>query len=109
MPNKKTAPRQLDEIGRIVIPANIREELEWDVGTTLEVSIKDNKDNASKSIIMKEVTPCCSLCRKSYENLERIEKGYMCPDCLEKIMWRCFQTDNNPAEPYIQRGCLSYV
>ena len=79
--------RQLDEIGRIVIPADIREELEWGAGTNLEVSIKDNKDNAAKTIIIKEVHPCCSLCRKKSGNLEKIEKGYMCPECLIKIRW----------------------
>ena len=83
MPNKKIAPRQIDEIGRIVIPAKIREILEWEVGTTLEVEINDS---AAKSVILKEIAPCCSLCRKTSENLEKVEKGYMCPDCLEKII-----------------------
>ena len=83
MPNKKPTPRQLDEIGRIVIPADIREILDWEVGTTLEVEINDS---TAKSIILKEVAPRCSLCRKRSDNLEKIEQGYMCPDCLEKIM-----------------------
>ena len=83
MPNKKTTPRQLDEIGRIVIPADIRETLGWGVGTTLEVEINDS---AAKSVILKEIAPHCSLCRKKSANLEKIEKGYMCPDCLMKVI-----------------------
>ena len=79
-------PRQIDEIGRIVIPADIREELGWGVGITLEVAINDNKDNAAKSVIMKEAAPCCSLCRKQSATLVRIEKNFMCPECLIKII-----------------------
>jgi len=82
MRNQKTVTRQMDELGRIVIPADIREAFEWGIGTRLEVAISDS---TAKSIIIKEVFPCCSLCRKKSDCLMRIEKGYMCQGCLEKI------------------------
>ena len=81
---QKAATRQLDELGRIVIPQNIRETLEWGTGTKLEISIHSS---AVKSIIIKEVAPCCSLCRKKSENLTQVQKGHMCPECLVKIKW----------------------
>ena len=87
MPKQKAAPRQMDELGRILIPADIREVLEWGVGTKLEISVRNSKDSTVKAITIKEVAPCCSLCRKKSGNLEKIEKGYMCPDCLIKIRW----------------------
>ena len=82
MRNQKAVTRQMDELGRMVIPANIREAFEWGVGTRLEIAISDS---AAKSIIIKEVFPCCSLCRKNSGYVVKIEKGYMCPGCLEKI------------------------
>jgi len=82
MRNQKSKGRQMDEIGRIVIPADICKTFEWGVGTNLAVEISDR---AAKSITIREIPPCCSLCRKNPECLVKIEKGYMCLGCLEKI------------------------
>jgi len=76
------AIRQMDELGRIVIPADIRESLGWGTGTKLEIVISDI---TVKSIVIREVSPCCSLCRAESENLVQIEKGYVCEQCAEQV------------------------
>jgi len=82
MVNPATATRSIDELGRIVIPADAREALGWGTGTKLEVAINDIN---VKSITVREVSPCCSLCRTESENLTKIEKGYVCQQCAAKI------------------------
>ena len=76
------ATRQMDELGRIVIPADIRESLGWGTGTKLEIVICDI---TVKSISIREISPCCSLCRAESENLVQIEKGYICEPCAEQV------------------------
>ena len=78
----KTTARNMDELGRIVIPANILEELGWGTGTKLEVAISDV---TIKTITIREVSPCCSLCRAQSESLTKVEKGYICGQCAEKL------------------------
>ena len=73
--------RQLDELGRIVIPIDVRDPLGWGPGTKLEVS----SDIAARSITVREVTPRCSLCRVEFDDLVKVEKGYVCPSCAMKL------------------------
>jgi len=82
MEKQKAATRQLDGLGRFVIPEDIRGALGWGTGTRLEVEISDI---TVKSIILREVSACCSLCRAESENLKSVEKGYVCQKCLAKI------------------------
>ncbi|MCL2579855.1 MAG: AbrB/MazE/SpoVT family DNA-binding domain-containing protein [Oscillospiraceae bacterium] len=79
---EQKATRQLDELGRLVIPADIRESLGWGTGTKLGVEINDI---TVKSIIVREVSPCCSLCRAESEDLVAVEKGYICKQCVGKV------------------------
>ena len=78
----KSSVRAMDDLGRFVIPGDIREKLAWGAGTRLEVSVND-LDN--RSIIIRETSPCCSLCREEYKDLIEVEKGYICRACAGKI------------------------
>ena len=82
MANERVVTRQLDELNRIVIPADIREALGWGAGTKLEISLGDV---ATKSVTICGVSPCCTLCRSESENLLPVGKGYVCPGCAAKI------------------------
>jgi len=82
MENQKAVPRSMDELGRVVVPRDIRESLGWGDGTRLEVAIIDI---TVKSIIVKEASPSCSLCRAKSKDLVEIEKGYICPECAAQI------------------------
>ena len=72
----------MDDLGRIVIPRDIREAFGWGDGTKLEITISDI---TVKSIVVREVSPCCSLCRAESENLMKIEKGHVCEQCAEQV------------------------
>jgi len=82
MEKQKTVTRSMDDLGRVVIPGDIRETLGWGTGTRLEVEISDI---TVKSITIREVSACCSLCRAESEGLMIIEKGYICRKCSAKI------------------------
>ena len=82
MAAQKAITRPMDELGRIVIPIDIREAFGWNHGTKLEIAISETYADA---IEIKQAFPCCTLCRKGCENLLRIEAGYICPQCSAKI------------------------
>ena len=72
----------MDDLGRVVIPTDIREKLGWGTGTKLEVAISNV---TIKTITIREVSPCCSLCRSEAENLTQVESGYICEQCTAKL------------------------
>jgi len=82
MEEQKAATRSIDEIGRIIIPKDICQTLGWGTGTKLEIAINDM---TVKSIVAREVSSCCSLCRVQSEDLMKIEKGYICPECAAQV------------------------
>ena len=70
--------RKVDELGRIVLPIEIRKVLEIDVKDALEIFTDDDK------IILRKYTPACIFCGNAddvvYFNNKRI-----CTKCLQKI------------------------
>ena len=84
MENQRTVTRPMDDLGRIVIPRDIREAFGWGDGTKLEITISDV---TVKTVVIRErdISPCCSLCRAESENLVQVEKGYVCERCAEKV------------------------
>jgi len=82
MKGRKAVTRCIDDLGRIVVPADIREALGWETGRKLEIVLSDV---ATKSIVIRDVIVRCSLCREESQNLQRIENGYICPACTAKI------------------------
>ena len=82
MDGEKIFTRSIDELGRFEVPQDIREVLGWKAGTRLEVGLVDA---SIKSIILREVSARCSLCRRKSENLTEIGEGYICPKCAAQI------------------------
>ena len=81
MEDPRAAVRLMGDLGRIVIPAEIREALGWGTGKELEIAMND----AERSVIIREVSHCCSLCREESEGLVNVGKGYICTQCAGKI------------------------
>ena len=75
--------QSMDELGRLIIPRGIRDVFGWGPGTKLEVAISDITVNA---VLIREISPCCSLCREESEDLLQVEKGYICRQCLAKVV-----------------------
>jgi len=72
----------MDDLGRIVIPADMREALGWDTGKKLEIVMNDDP---MEPIVLREALTRCSLCREEFRDLLPVEKGYVCPQCSAKV------------------------
>ena len=70
--------RKIDELGRIVIPAEYRKQLDINIKDDLEMSIQDNK------ICISKYHPNCVICgsKTSEKNLGGVK---ICNKCIAKI------------------------
>ena len=73
---KLIATRKTDELGRIVLPAEIRTRLGAEAGTLL--NIYEDSDR----VIIERSKPYCKLCR-SIENINN--EVNLCQDCIVKV------------------------
>ena len=70
--------RKVDELGRIVLPAEIRQSLDIQTRDALEIFTDEDK------IILKKYTPGCTFCN-GMDNVVYFADKRICADCLEKI------------------------
>ena len=70
--------RKVDELGRIVIPREIRNKFEIAEKDPLEIYVDGS------SIILKKYEPNCIFCGNS-KNLLSFKEKLICPRCTEKI------------------------
>ena len=79
-PNMKATGmfRKVDELGRIVLPAEIRQAMDIKLKDSLEIYTEGD------AIILKKYQLSCVFCQES-ENLELFEGKRICPACLSKI------------------------
>lgn len=71
--------RCLDKLGRIVVPTEIRRELNLNQNTKLEILIDND------SIVLREFITKCSLCGQRTSDLKSFKEAMLCEDCLEKL------------------------
>ena len=72
--------RKVDELGRIVIPKETREQLYITVRDPLEIFI----DEEEPSIILKKYTPGCLFCGEM-DNVFNFKDKMVCHNCLKDI------------------------
>lgn len=70
--------RNIDVLGRIVIPKEIREVLDIDIKDPLEIYIDDN------SIYLKKYNSGCMFCENA-KNVVRFKDKIICRECLNKL------------------------
>ena len=70
--------RHIDELGRIVVPKEIRQALKLQSGENLEIYVEEN------AIIFKKIESSCALCGGNSELLDFNEKK-ICDCCLKEI------------------------
>ncbi len=70
--------RKVDELGRIVLPIELRRTLDIDIKDSLEIYVEDSK------IILKKYEPSCIFCGES-ENVVSFDDKNICKNCLEKL------------------------
>jgi len=73
--------RKVDELGRVVIPIELRRTLEIEEKDALEIYVDQNK------IILKKYEPACIFCGAS-ENIETIKGRNVCRECMVMIVSR---------------------
>ena len=68
--------RKVDELGRIVLPVELRKSLNLEIRDTLEIFTEEDK------IILKKYNPGCTFCTSTVGVVEFAGKR-VCKDCLD--------------------------
>ena len=76
--NSTGITRKLDELGRIVLPMEIRTKFNINPKDALEIFIDGDK------IVLKKYEPCCIFCGNVFDNILYQEKR-VCRKCIEKL------------------------
>lgn len=72
------AKRKVDDLGRIVLPVEVRREMGIGLKDELAIYVKDG------NIVLKKAHSSCIMCQTIY-NLTIINNNYLCSDCILKI------------------------
>ena len=70
--------REVDSLGRIVIPKELRRTMKMDSGDEVEIFVEGD------SIILRNYKPCCIFCGND-EKLEEYEGKMLCAQCIDNI------------------------
>lgn len=70
--------RKVDELGRIVLPIELRRNLEIDVKDPLEIYVDGDE------IILKKYEPTCIFCEE-VRGIKNYSGKNICPSCIKKI------------------------
>lgn len=71
--------RKLDELGRIVLPIEIRKTMDIKEKDGLEIYVDENK------IILKKYTPACVFC-SNVNNVTCFKEKLVCNDCIKILI-----------------------
>ena len=70
--------RRIDDMGRLVIPKEMRAKLNIQNGDEIEFFVEGDR------VILKKYQPSCLFCASTYSLLEYKDK-FICPACLNDI------------------------
>ena len=70
--------RKIDELGRIVLPKELRSTLHIDHKDPMEIYVEDDK------IIIKKYEPSCIFCGNAGDVVNYLDKR-ICKDCIAKL------------------------
>ena len=82
--------RQIDEVGRIVLPVELRSTLGIDKKDSVEIFTEGD------TIILRKYQPTCVFCGKT-ENIKEFKKKLLCVDCIRELTEQ-FNTENAEAD-----------
>ncbi len=71
--------RKVDELGRIVIPIELRRTMEINIKVDMEIYVDAEK------IILEKNQPACMFCGNT-ENLKPSCNGFFCKDCINRLV-----------------------
>lgn len=70
--------RKLDEMGRVVLPMELRRTLEIEEKDALEIFVDGNM------VLLKKYQPACIFCG-SARNVQNYKGKNICPDCMKEL------------------------
>jgi len=70
--------RKLDELGRVVLPVEIRRTLDISVRDSLEIFVEEDR------IILKKFHPACIFCNDA-RNVKPFKGKLVCTACLQQL------------------------
>lgn len=70
--------RKVDELGRIVLPIELRRTLNIDIKDSLEIFVE------GENIILKQYRPCCIFCGDGKDMVNYMGKN-VCAECAKKL------------------------
>ena len=70
--------RKVDELGRIVLPKEIRTSFDLEPGDGVEIFVEQDK------IILQKYAPCCIFCGEA-DNIVMFKNKRICRSCLEEM------------------------
>lgn len=71
--------RKVDDLGRVVIPMEIREQLHLIQGTPMDFTVKNG------CVIMKPMDRRCHCCNKESDKLLKVGNVQLCKSCIEQF------------------------
>lgn len=71
--------RRVDELGRIVLPIELRKTLGLKVGNALEVYVDGDR------IVLRKYEPSCIFCGNYQEKMIHHRGKTVCPDCAREM------------------------
>lgn len=73
--------RKIDELGRIVVPKELRNVYEIPEGTPLEIFL----DEDTMEIILQKYEPSCHFCNENAQDITLFRGRRICETCLEEL------------------------
>ena len=70
--------RKIDELGRIVLPIELRNKMDINTKDSVEIFVDNDK------IILKKYQPCCVFCGNA-DNVTMFKVKLVCRDCIEEM------------------------
>ena len=70
--------RKIDELGRIVLPIELRNKMDINTKDSVEIFVDNDK------IILKKYQPCCIFCGNA-DNVTMFKGKLVCHDCIDEM------------------------
>jgi transcriptional pleiotropic regulator of transition state genes len=74
--------RKVDELGRVVLPAEVRRALDLNQADSISIFLDINE----QTVMLKKCKPSCFCCQ-STEHLKTLSQGkYICATCFQQVV-----------------------
>ncbi len=71
--------RRIDQLGRVVVPAELRRLLGLHEGDVISFSARGTE------LLLSRVAPSCAICATSAEDLVDLRDKHLCKSCVQEI------------------------